>query len=55
MRWCGIAVHWRGDVIDRKHKMIFRRDMRRPLHPVDQSEQGNDVLRSGLVDRSVEA
>jgi hypothetical protein len=35
--------------------MIFRRDMLRPLHAVDQSQQSNDMARAGLVDRSVEA
>ena len=55
MRRCRVAIHWRGDVIDRKYQMIFRRDMLRPLHAVDQSQQSNDMARAGLVDRSVEA
>ena len=29
--------------------------MRRPLHPVDQPQQGDDMARSGLIDRGVQA
>jgi hypothetical protein len=50
-----VANHWSGDVVNRKYKMIFRRDMCRPLHPVDQSQQGDNVARSGLIDRGVQA
>ena len=55
MRRCREAIHRCGDVVDREHKMVFRRDMCRPLHPVDQPQQGNNVTCSGLVDRSVQA
>jgi hypothetical protein len=50
-----VAIHWRRDVVNRKYKMIFRRDMCRSLDPVDQSQQGNNVARSGLIDRGIQA
>jgi len=55
MRRRRVAIHWGGDVVNRKYKMIFRRDMCRSLHPVDQSQQGNNVARSGLIDRGIQA
>ena len=55
LRRRGIAVHRRGDVIDREHQMVLGRDVRRPLHPVDEPQQGDDMARAGLIDRGVQA
>ncbi len=51
----GVAIHRRGDVIDRKHKMIFRCDMGWPLHTIYKPQQGDDMACTGLVDRCVQA
>ena len=51
----GIAVHRRGDVVDREHQMVLGRDVAWPLHPVDKPQQGHDMARAGLIDRGVQA
>jgi hypothetical protein len=55
MRRRGITVHRRRYVVDRKHQMVFRRNMARSLHAVDKPQQRDDMAGSGLIDRSVEA
>ncbi len=55
LRRRGVAVHRRGDVVDREHEMVLGRDMARPLHPVGEPQQRDDMARPGLVDRGVQA
>ena len=51
----GIAVHRHRYIVDRKHQMVFRRNMARSLHAVDKPQQRDDMTGSGLINRSVEA
>ena len=44
-----------ADVVDREHEMIFRRDVARPLDPVGQPQQRDDMARAGFIDRGVQA
>jgi hypothetical protein len=55
LRGHGVAFHRHGDVVDRQHEMVFRRDVARPLNPVGQPQQSDDMARPGLIDRGVKA
>ena len=53
VRGHGVAILRRGDVVDRKDEMVFRRDVGRPLDPVDEPQQSHDMPGAGLIDRRV--
>jgi hypothetical protein len=55
MRRRGIAIHRHGDVIDRKDEVVLRRDVGRPLDPIDKPQQSYDMAGAGLIDRGMKA